>query len=309
MLNDHTPTRSIPSWEQLRSLSQNPYLDQEFSEQVSALKKNKSKIRYQVSRKFVTYFIKDPAFQKFLNFEYEDVIDVIADQVAHNKKIDPKALGKAKFKGLNRQFAQQPCTNYTAKCRAEKCLSMVGLDQPILVMGDDDLVSIELAKVGFTDITALDIDKRVIETIDTIKQQQNLEVQTFQYNLYDEAPKNLIRDYALIFIDPNYSIEGIKLFLEGALKLADNTKGTKIFLSVHLMSLLPSGLRELPDLLRGLNCKTLEFHHGFNIYPAPNKVKGLIRLVNQILIASKTLTTEGYSFPYLMSDAIVLEKA
>jgi hypothetical protein len=299
---------ALPKWEQLCKYSHNEESHADFSTKVSHLKNSKPNLRYRLTRKFVTAVFKDPAITKFLDFSYEDIIDVIADQVAHNMTLNKTELGPAEFRGLNRKYAQQPCTPTTVDRRVKKALEMISKNDPILVLGDDDLVSVSLAEAGFTDVTALDIDQHVLTAIEGLAKSKNLKVKTQIYDLFDTPPKNLVRPYKLVFIDPNYSVPGVKLFLDGALELTSNSAGTKIFLSVHLLSLLRNGISDLSQILESKNCRVEEFYQGFNVYPAPKKVKGLISLVNQILIASRTLTTEGYAFPYLMSDAIILEK-
>jgi hypothetical protein len=61
-------------------------------------------------------------------------------------------------------------------------------------------------------------------------------------------------------------------------------------------------------LLAAAGVEIREFDQGFNAYAAPRRLKGLIHLVNRIVIESRTLSTEGYSFPFFLSDLILLRK-
>jgi hypothetical protein len=93
------------------------------------------------------------------------------------------------------------------------------------------------------------------------------------------------------------------------MELTQYRENTIFFMSIHLMSLMKDGLRELEQLFKQNSLELSEFSQGFNAYPAPSRLKGLIHLVNKLLIGSKTLTTEGYSFPFLLSDALILRKS
>jgi hypothetical protein len=299
---------TLPSWQELCAFVQHDEANRPLATSITSLKNEKPNFRYRFARRVVDNFTQDPAFRKFLNFSYEEIIDLMADQVARNSRISRNFSGGSKFSKVSRKYAQQPCTQQTVRDRVKKAQDLVVANQPILVLGDDDLVSLELARQGFSDVTAVDIDNKVLTAIQDVSRKENLGIKTQLYDLNRPADPSLPRNYALVFIDPIYSVDGVRLFLRGALELTNSQPGTKIFLSLHLMSLLRNGLPELEEILTDFNCRILEFHQGFNIYPIPKRVKGLIRLVNQLLIASKALTTEGYAFPYFLSDAIVLEK-
>jgi predicted methyltransferase len=201
-----------------------------------------------------------------------------------------------------------PCTSATAAKRVAKIESLVPYDAPVLILGDDDLVSIELARRGFTDVTAFDIDPKVIAEIRQAAARSHLKINCVEQDLQKPVPQHLKRDYRVVLFDSEYSLAGISLFLKAALDLTGRRSGTLFFVSVHLMSLFRDGISDLDAYLSAEGLELNEFNQGFNVYPTPRRLKGLIRLWNRIVIGSSTLTTEGHTFPFLLSDALLLRK-
>ena len=74
----------------------------------------------------------------------------MADQVIRNRQIEEiSSQRNSKLDPLNQtcerqsKFGQLPCTQKTAQERVKKISELVGIDSPILILGDDDMVSIE----------------------------------------------------------------------------------------------------------------------------------------------------------------------
>src|SRR5262249_27795177 len=146
-----------------------------------------------------------------------------------------------------------------------------------------------LAASGFRDVTALDIDHKVLDEIRRMASDLDVNIKLRRHDCAMLPPADLIRDYALVFFDPPYSVDGVQLFLKAAVAFTEARPGTLFFLSVHLMSLFQAGLPELRALLDEVGVEIVEFHQGFNAYPVPSRVKSLIRLTNKFVIGSKTL--------------------
>jgi hypothetical protein len=306
-----------PTWDDLCQSFSGPYKNQEFLKAVDQIKSNPPDVRYRIARFLIINIFRDEVYQKFLKCSWTEIVDMLADQVARNRDIrsgeetmsGSRPLALRTNSRFSRPYSQMPCTQSTARRRVEKALTLVNKDDPVLLLGDDDLVSVELALAGFTNITALDIDLKVLEEIQRSCETHQVRVKLYQHDLALPPPQHLISDYKMVFFDPEYSIRGANLFLNAGLELTQHSKNTLYFMSIHLMSLMREGLQELEDLFSRTGLELSEFAQGFNAYPAPSRLKSLIHLVNQILIGSKTLTTEGYSFPFLLSDALILRKS
>lgn len=111
-------------------------------------------------------------------------------------------------------------------------------NKKILIIGDDDLVSIAIAlfSTDYTSITVLDVDKDILNTVNLIAKDLNLpNITTIKYDLRNPIPSTLKDIFDVVITDPPYTASGIKLFLNKGLKLlnVDNTKplvGKYIFL-------------------------------------------------------------------------------
>ena len=111
------------------------------------------------------------------------------------------------------KFGQLPCTQKTAQERVKKISELVGIDSPILILGDDDMVSIELLKQGYQQVTIVDIDADILKAISTAL--PNAPKRLFKCDLKEPAPLELLnQNYKLVLMDPYYSVEGVKMFLD-----------------------------------------------------------------------------------------------
>ena len=216
----------------------------------------------------------------------EDIVDIVHDQTLRNELIlsESKIGDSTSFSvnsHINRKHNQQPCTLSTARKRVEQAKNLCSKSDPILVLGDDDLIGIELAKAGFTNVCSVDIDPLICKNLKSLAKELDLPLKTLIHDIRETPPKEFIQDYRLVFIDPMYSLDGIKMFLEGAFAFTENREGTLIFLSLHLMSLLRSGIDKLPFILDGYKLTVLNHISGFNTYPIPYRLWFLIKLFNR----------------------------
>lgn len=137
---------------------------------------------------------------------------------------------------------QSKCTVDTAIKRAVLCLknsSLIG--KKILCVGDDDLVSIAL---GFllkklfinmgcckTTICVIDIDKRILNYIREVAEEEKLPVKCEHVDLRLPLSKKFRKQFDCFFTDPPYTLQGMKLFLSRGVEALKNERGIKIFLS------------------------------------------------------------------------------
>jgi hypothetical protein len=306
----------IPSWEELCQYNRsqgNGESAQDFAFEVSKLKRDRPFFRYHFARMIVQFVLRDHSYKKFADFDWADIIDLMAEQVRLNRVLEGFDYGLPKTvsgKGINNVFRphnQLPCTWQTARLRVSEIAKHVDKLDPILLLGDDDLISIELAKQGFSNLTIVDIDSRVIQDVAAGVAETGVVVDLYEHDLNKSPPAGLLKPYRLILLDPVYSIDGINLFLRAGREICTNKSGCCIFLCVHLMSLWRDGLSQLEGVFQDLDLAVEKVVPGFNAYPVPKRLKSLICMVNQLLIGSKTLTTAGYAFPYFLSDAILLK--
>ncbi|MEM7059054.1 MAG: bis-aminopropyl spermidine synthase family protein [Pseudomonadota bacterium] len=125
---------------------------------------------------------------------------------------------------------QAPCTPETALARAALMDRQGALQgQRILILGDDDSVSLALAlhhrAIGAGDlrypVTVLELDENRAGFIETAAAFSDLPVKVVRHDLRDPLPEDFIGQFDVIQTDPPYTTEGAQLFLRrGAAALA-----------------------------------------------------------------------------------------
>lgn len=95
-------------------------------------------------------------------------------------------------------------------------------DKRILFLGDDDFTSVATASFKEAEeITVLDIDPRVLGGIEKISNEQRLNIQTIIYDARVPLPSSLVNRFDVVFTDPPYTTEGIKLFVSRGVEALD----------------------------------------------------------------------------------------
>ena len=136
----------------------------------------------------------------------------------------------------------------------------------ILCLGDHDLTCLALCLLyPDLDVTVVDIDEDILEYIGSVAQRHGWNIRCVFADLRVELPRSLSACFDLVFTDPPYTSEGIKLFLKrglGSLKQNDFERivlcygssenhpshGYKVQSVVHDLRLLNEAI--LPDFNR-----------------------------------------------------------
>ena len=301
---------NVPSWEDLTDFSKSHH---EFYKKVEQLKQYYPAFRFKFGQFILRNFFNNAYSNKFLNFSWTEIVELMADQVVRNQIIESNAEQAGQLNPLSEvcerrsTYGQLPCTEKTAKERVKKIAEYADMDSPILILGDDDMVSIQLLKEGYKQVTVVDIDEEILKSISSAF--PSAPKRLFKCDLRQLPPDELLnQDYRLVLMDPYYSIEGVKMFLDYAIKATADSPKTYYLLNVHLLSLKKEGLEELSKIFEFYQLQIEGLCQGFNIYPVPKDIKTMIGITNRFLMSSKILATNGYSFPYFLSDAIVLKK-
>ena len=84
----------------------------------------------------------------------------------------------------------------------------------ILVLGDDDLVSVALALTALPkEVVVLDIDGRLIEFISSIAKRENLRITALKLDLTQPLTENMLHSFDTFITDPPDTLYALKLFL------------------------------------------------------------------------------------------------
>lgn len=134
----------------------------------------------------------------------------------------------------------------------------------ILILGDDDVLSIAIAMTGLPqEIVVLDIDERLVYYIQDVSSKEHLNIETKVYNIGNKMPLSKKMD---VFIsDPVESLFGIKLFLSRGISLLANG-GRFYFGLTHIDSSL-SKWQKIEQMLVNGGCVITDVVRDFASYP------------------------------------------
>ena len=84
----------------------------------------------------------------------------------------------------------------------------------VVVLGDDDLMSIALALSGLPEkVTILEIDERLVNFIKEVSDEYNLGIDARVHDLRQPLPEDVVAAYDTFFTDPPETVEAIKAFV------------------------------------------------------------------------------------------------
>lgn len=84
----------------------------------------------------------------------------------------------------------------------------------IIVLGDDDLVSLAAALSGLPkQVVVLEVDKRLIKFINQVAQERGLSIEACEHNLLKKLPQEFVGSFDTFLTDPPETVEAFKLFI------------------------------------------------------------------------------------------------
>jgi len=148
----------------------------------------------------------------------------------------PKCLGRAvlptgherlmrKFKRLLAGRPKPAVRFFQGYMRSEDVFARIALmhsyddveDRSIILVGDDDLVSLALALTHLPRrITVLDIDERLGDFIERVSRKEGMEVEFIAHDVRDPLPSGLRRRFDVFVTDPLETVSGLRTFLARA---------------------------------------------------------------------------------------------
>jgi len=87
-------------------------------------------------------------------------------------------------------------------------------NKDVLIIGDDDLLSIAVGLTGLPrSVVVLDVDKRIIEFINSKKGELKTKVDALVYNVKDPLPEELIDGFDVVSSEPLETLSGLRAFV------------------------------------------------------------------------------------------------
>lgn len=201
---------------------------------------------------------------KLSSFSYRELNFIVFHSYIYSVQFIKTPLKNGMMhQNIQNSYHQQPCTYETRKNRAQLIKNTYpDLDTPILLLGDDDLLCLELVKLNYTQVTVIDIDAKLIKVIN---QHRLPQITAYCHDFNNPFPAHMINDYKLVFADPSYTAEGIKLFINAAQSLC-KSKTYNLMICLCYMYLTVEEIKVLQEYFIEHNIKLRELLIGFNLY-------------------------------------------
>jgi predicted methyltransferase len=141
----------------------------------------------------------------------------------------------------------------------------------ILLLGDDDLMSIALSAANVTcQITVVDFDEALLELI--ASNTDSSRARTFLWDLRKPLPLSFEKQYDFVLTDPPYTIDGQLTFLRQAILALRPAGNSTLLFCASRLYLCENRLQEIFAFLANSSLRCAEAYENFNEYEAPPDV-------------------------------------
>ncbi len=115
----------------------------------------------------------------------------------------------------------------------------------ILLIGDDDLLSIAIGLLGRArKITVIEIDRRLTDYISKLSNEYGLEIEVLTRDISEPLPDNMLNEYDTFHTDPPEPLEAIRLFVGRGIAALTKSRGA----GYVSLSLIDSSLYKWRDI-------------------------------------------------------------
>lgn len=170
----------------------------------------------------------------------------------------------------------------------------------LLLIGDDDLVSLAVAVVGdvlggpiVERVTVVDISPEILDYIRKVSAGLGTRVETVQHDLRLPLPEALHQQHDVAMTDPPYTPEGARLFLSRAVEGLRTGPAHSIFFSFGGKS--PDEMLEVQREIMGLGLITNGYIRNFNEYEGSG-ILGGVGFFQHLLTTTSTAPSQDGEF-------------
>ncbi|WP_425244869.1 GNAT family N-acetyltransferase [Streptomyces sp. NEAU-NA10] len=203
---------------------------------------------------------------------------------------------------------QSHCTPETKVRRVLALLASGALPGgSLLLVGDDDLVSLAVAVVGdvlgapiVERVTVVDISPEILAYIRKVSAGLGTRVETVEHDLRRPLPAELRGGFDVAMTDPPYTAEGARLFLSRAVEGLRPGPAHSVFFSFGGKS--PDEMLEVQREIMALGLVTNGYIRNFNEYEGSG-ILGGVGFFQHLLTTSSTASVQGeYGGPLYTGD-------
>ncbi|MFI6035340.1 bis-aminopropyl spermidine synthase family protein [Streptomyces sp. NPDC051315] len=203
---------------------------------------------------------------------------------------------------------QSHCTPETKVRRVLALLAAGALPGgSLLLIGDDDLVSLAVAVVGdvlgspiVERVTVVDISPEILAYVKKVSAGLGTRIETVEHDLRQPLPAELHNGFDVAMTDPPYTPEGARLFLSRAVEGLRPGPAHSVFFSFGGKS--PDEMLEVQREIMALGLVTNGYIRNFNEYEGSG-ILGGVGFFQHLLTTSSTSSRQGdYSGPLYTGD-------
>lgn len=237
-------------------------------------------------------------------------LDATCGECAGRELVIPAELGEAVERlsklmeagpGADMSLDQSHCTPQT-KVRRVLALARAGVlpGGSLLLVGDDDMVSLAVAVVGevlnaplVRRLTVVDISEEILDYIAEVTAGFRIEVETVQHDLREPLPARLRGVHDAAMTDPPYTAEGARLFLSRVVEGLRPGPANSVFFSFGQKS--PDEMLEVQQEILNLGLAANGFIRNFNEYEGSGTLGGT-GFIQHLLTTGATGSSVGGSY-------------
>jgi predicted methyltransferase len=139
-------------------------------------------------------------------------------------------------------------------------------EKSIVIIGDDDLLSVALALTGLpSKIVVLDIDTRLGEFLNAINRDYGFNIDFFEYDVSNPLPEELRGRFDVFSSEPLETVSGLKAFILRGLSCLKKNGVGYVGLTTYEASL--KKWLKVQEMLNDARCVITDIIKGFSVYP------------------------------------------
>eukprot|EP00005_Dracoamoeba_jomungandri_P002112 CAMPEP_0174253658 /NCGR_PEP_ID=MMETSP0439-20130205/3024_1 /TAXON_ID=0 /ORGANISM="Stereomyxa ramosa, Strain Chinc5" /LENGTH=344 /DNA_ID=CAMNT_0015334805 /DNA_START=42 /DNA_END=1076 /DNA_ORIENTATION=- len=143
------------------------------------------------------------------------------------------------------------------------------LNKKILLIGDDDLLSVAAALTGLpSEVVALEVDQRLIDFINKVAKENNLKLRAQTYDARHDLDEKFLSHFDVFACDPVETVEGCRVFLSRGVS---GLKGPNcsVYFGLTTMECSKKKWLEIQKKLHSMNLTITDIVRNFTEYPDP----------------------------------------
>ncbi len=197
---------------------------------------------------------------------------------------------------MKHRYEQQFCIPLTTQQRARKIIDTMKPGSRVLVLGDDDLVS--LALIHMTDQLKIDVLELDEDLVKFLHEKGGDRFTVLEHNLRYGVPESMKHAYDCVTTDPPYAEDGMRFFLGCARDSLVKSPESRLFLTTYpgLLENPQAFTKDVDDV--GLDVLHTHKHFSRYIYNNLYRVSQLTALRHMGAPMHPTAELIGYPFLY-----------